>query len=83
MSQPDKPIDAAKVEAAKQAVIFGFAIVTTIVAVLVERDARDPDAGRTARMWFYLEAKRLARWQADWWERIADKMATNYNREKA
>lgn len=82
-SQPDKPLDAAKVEAARQAVILGFLVVSTIVAVVLERDARDPDSGRTARMWFYLECKRFARKQADWWERVADKMATNYNREKA
>lgn len=70
--------DIAKRESVRQAVIMVFSVATVCVVYTLS----DPDAMRAIRMRAALATKRFAQRQADWWQDVADKAATVYNKER-
>jgi hypothetical protein len=67
-----------KSEVKKQIVVTVFTIGTAVVLYYLA----SPDALKTLKMWGALKTKRIAQWQVDMWQNLADQAATIYNREK-
>lgn len=78
----DDVVDIAKEETVRQTVILGFSLVGTVIMVYLMRKANDPDVFRTAKMASALRLKRIAQRQAVWWEDLAEKAATVYQKER-
>lgn len=74
--------DVAKKETARQTVILAFSVVGALAMMYVMRKANEPDAFRTFKMGSALKVKRFAQKRADWWQDVADKAATAYQRER-
>lgn len=74
--------DVAKREATRQAIILVFSIAGTIGSVYLVKKFTEPDTGKTLKMMTALHVKRFAGRNVDFWQRIADRAATAYNREK-
>jgi hypothetical protein len=69
-------------EAKRQTIILIFTLAGTVGTLYLVAYFSDPDALRSLRMRLALRAKRLAQWQVDKWQSIADQAATIYNRER-
>lgn len=82
--QPDAvPADGAREEAARQAVMLAFSVVSVLLAVAAQRAAGDPDFYRTIRMRVTKGAERfLAMTAARAW-RAAEAARLAYERESA
>lgn len=65
-------------EVKKQVIITTFTIGTAVALYFLS----SPDALKTVKMWTALKTKRLAQFQVDMWQRLADYAATAYNKEK-
>lgn len=76
-------VDTAKEETTRQTIILVFSLVGTAGVVYLMRKLDQPEFGRTAKMMTALAVKRFANKRAEWWQDIADKAATVYNRERA
>lgn len=82
MSQTESVPDVAKRETVRQAVILVFSLAGAIGTLYVVQRFSEPDAFRTVKMELALKVKRMAQKRADWWQNLADKAASTYNREK-
>jgi hypothetical protein len=81
--QPATPGDAASTEAARQAVVLAFGVVSVLIMVWAQRAAADPDFYRGQRMRAAKAAERaLARLAAWSWSR-AERARRAYDREAA
>ena len=74
--------DTAKEETTRQTIILVFSVLGTAGMLYVLRKFDRPDAGRTIKMAGALKVKRFANKQVDFWQNIADKAATTYQRER-
>ena len=74
--------ETAKRETARQAVILIFSVVGSVAMVYLARKTSDPDLFRTVKMAGALKVKRVAQRQVDWWQDVADRAATVYQRER-
>jgi|HubBroStandDraft_3_1064219.scaffolds.fasta_scaffold132622_2 hypothetical protein len=83
VEQPESPAGAVKSEAARQAVILAFGVVSVLVMVWAQRAAGDPDFYRSQRMRAAKASERiLARLAARAW-RLAEAARREYDRESA
>lgn len=71
-----------KDESTRQAVILVFGVVGAVVTVYAIRYAQDESLQRETKMRTALKVKRYAQKRADYWQKLADEAATEYNREK-
>lgn len=85
MSEPAEPTaaDAAQSEAARQAVVLAFSIVSVLVAVAAQRAAADPDFYRTIRMRVTKGAERFLAMAAGRAWLAAERARVAYERESA
>ncbi len=74
--------ETAKEETTRQTIILAFSVAGAVALVFVARTLDNPDFGRSMKMGGALALKRFAAGQVDWWQSIADKAGTVYNREK-
>lgn len=81
----DKPETIAEIaarESTRQTVILIFGLLGTAGTVIVMRYLSGPDAIRVLKMNAALKFKRYAQRQVDFWQLLADKAATIYQRER-
>lgn len=76
-------VETAKEETTRQTIILVFSVAGAAASLYILRKFDQPNAGRIAKMTAALAVKRFANKRANWWQDIADKAATMYNREKA
>lgn len=76
-------VETAKEETTRQTIILVFSVIGAAASLYVMRKFDQPEAGRIAKMASALAVKRFANKRANWWQDVADKAATIYNREKA
>lgn len=69
-------------EAGKQSVILVFTVLSVVATLIVVDLMSGPDQMRTLKMKSYLWAKRYADKRVNWWQDLATKAATRYQREK-
>lgn len=74
--------DTAKEETTRQTIILAFTLVGAVAMVIVARSIDKPDFSKSLKMGAALALKRVAASQVDWWQNVADKAASAYNREK-
>jgi hypothetical protein len=83
VTEPQTPVETAQNEAARQAVILFFGIVSVLLMVAAQRAAGDPDFYRSARMRTAKAAERvLARLAGVSW-RAAERARVAYEQESA
>lgn len=80
MGEPDPIV---KREIKRQTVVLLFSLAGALITVYVMRKMNEPDFGRTLKMSAALKVKHFASAQVDWWQGVADRASTIYNREKA
>jgi hypothetical protein len=78
MVEQETTTEVAKKETVKQSIILVFTVASAAIMVYV----MTPDAFRTTKMALALQTKRFAQKRVDYWQGIADKAATWYNRER-
>jgi len=77
------PADLAQAEAARQAVILAFGVVSVMIMVWAQRASSDPDFARRARMRAARQGERLAgRVAARAWQ-LAERARLAYERDQA
>ena len=78
----DKTDSVAVQEAKKQTVILAFSIVGAVILVSIASLEHDAAARQRFVMHSALCVKRIAQANADWWQSVAAKAATVYNRNR-
>lgn len=76
-------VETAKEETTRQTIILVFSVVGAAASIYVMRKFDQPESGRFIKMTSALAVKRFANRCANWWQDVADKAATVYNRERA
>ena len=73
----------AKEETTRQAIIVTFTVLGTVGIAYFMRKVDEPNIEQHTKMIVALAVKRFANKNVDFWQRVADKAATVYNRERA
>jgi len=83
MTEPVQPAESAQSEAARQAVILAFSVVSVLVVVAAQRAAADPDFYRTLRMGVSKRMERILALLAGRAWRAAERARVAYEKESA